>query len=68
MYFPPAIIGAMLETNPAREFSWEAMAATTPVGSGTEKLKCEEATGIYCSKYLLVLITPSCVIDQAINR
>src|SRR6185295_9116235 len=43
--FPPAIMGAIAETNPTRELSWEAIAATTPVGSGTEKLKCEEATG-----------------------
>src|SRR4030095_1953781 len=43
--FPPAIIGAIVEINPIKEFSWGAIAATTPVGSGTEKLKCEEATG-----------------------
>src|SRR6188508_637574 len=43
--FPPAITGAITETSPIRESSCEAIAATTPVGSGTEKLKWEEATG-----------------------
>src|SRR6185295_1868258 len=43
--FPPAMIGEIVETNPTREFSCGAIAATTPVDSGTEKLKCEEATG-----------------------
>src|ERR1043166_184119 len=43
--FPPAITGAITETSPIKEFSCGAIAATTPVGSGTEKLKCEEETG-----------------------
>src|SRR5262245_26936563 len=43
--FPPAIAGDIEETNPIKEFSWGATSATTPVGSGTEKLKCGEATG-----------------------
>ena len=37
--FPPAMIGAMIETNPISEESCGATTATTPVGSGTEKLK-----------------------------
>ena len=48
--FPPAIIGAITETNPSKELSCGAMAATTPVGSGTEKLKWEEATGFTVPK------------------
>src|SRR6185503_9924860 len=43
--FPPAITGAITETRPSRESDWGAMIDTTPVGSGTEKLKCELATG-----------------------
>ena len=43
---PPAIMGAINETKPTSESFCAAMAATTPVGSGTEKLKCEDATGL----------------------
>src|SRR5688572_17840552 len=44
--FPPAITGAMTDTRPSRESDWGAIIATTPMGSGTEKLKCELATGL----------------------
>ena len=37
--FPPAITGAITETNPNNESLCGAMIETTPVGSGTEKLK-----------------------------
>src|SRR4051812_18765600 len=37
--FPPAMIGATTDTRPIRELSCGATAATTPVASGTEKLK-----------------------------
>ena len=37
--FPLAIAGAITETNPINEFSSGANIETTPVGSGTEKLK-----------------------------
>src|SRR6476659_2314799 len=43
---PPAITGAITETSPSKESPWGAMIETTPVGSGTEKLKCELATGL----------------------
>ena len=43
--FPLAMAGAIAETNPIKEFSSGAMMETTPVGSGTEKLKCEDETG-----------------------
>src|SRR6185503_18458672 len=43
--FPPAITGAMTDTNPNNESLCGAIMETTPVGSGTEKLKCELATG-----------------------
>src|SRR6185369_4338293 len=42
---PPAITGSTTETKPVSEVFSSAMIATTPKGSGTEKLKCEEATG-----------------------
>ena len=42
---PPAITGAITETIPIREEFCGAIRDTTPVGSGVEKLKCEEATG-----------------------
>ncbi|MEJ7672391.1 MAG: hypothetical protein WKF59_06705 [Chitinophagaceae bacterium] len=42
---PPAITGAITETRPSKELPCGAMMDTTPVGSGTEKLKCEDATG-----------------------
>src|SRR5215204_5696166 len=48
--FPPAITGAIKDTSPSREVSWGASAPTTPVGSGTEKLKWEEATGFTVPK------------------
>src|SRR5215470_12643961 len=48
--FPPAMTGAIVETNPISELSCGAITATTPVGSGTEKLKCEEATGLTVPK------------------
>jgi hypothetical protein len=43
---PPAIIGAMALIKPINEFSSGQITETTPVGSGTEKLKWEEATGL----------------------
>src|SRR5258705_467188 len=43
---PPVITGATDETNPSNESPCGAMILTTPVGSGTEKLKCDEATGL----------------------
>jgi len=36
---PPAITGAITETNPNKESPCGAIIDTTPVGSGTEKLK-----------------------------
>ena len=36
---PPAITGAITETNPSSESFCGAIIDTTPVGSGTEKLK-----------------------------
>jgi hypothetical protein len=42
---PPAITGAMALTKPISEELLGAIMPTTPVGSGTEKLKCEVATG-----------------------
>src|SRR5260221_10823872 len=47
---PPAITGAIKDTNPSKESAWGAMIETTPVGSGTEKLKCEVATGLTALK------------------
>ena len=43
--FPLAITGAITETNPTKVFASGAIMETTPVGSGTEKLKCEDETG-----------------------
>ena len=40
------MIGATTLTSPSREGRWGAIAATTPVGSGTEKLKYGPATGL----------------------
>ena len=43
--FPPVIAGMMVETSPiSDEFSGQ-ITPTTPIGSRTEKLKCEEDTG-----------------------
>ena len=39
------MIGAIIETSPINDEFCGAIADTTPVGSGTEKLKCGEATG-----------------------
>ena len=44
--FPPQITGSIIETNPINEVFCGAKIPTTPVGSKTEKLKCEEATGL----------------------
>ena len=44
---PPAITGAITETNPNNESFCGAIIETTPVGSGTEKLKCEDGNRIY---------------------
>src|SRR5688500_10111208 len=43
--FPPTIAGARRETRPPNGGSAGASTATTPVGSGTEKLKYGPATG-----------------------
>ena len=43
--FPPAITGINTETSPNNEVFWGAKIPTTPVGSYTEKLKCDEETG-----------------------
>src|SRR6266850_1494078 len=42
---PPATAGATFETRPSSPLFSGAMIATTPVGSSTEKLKCELLTG-----------------------
>ena len=42
---PPTITGAITETNPNKEVCCGAIIATTPVDSGLEKLKCDDATG-----------------------
>src|SRR5688572_23762658 len=42
---PPVMTGAITDTRPINELACGAMIDTTPVGSGTEKLKCELATG-----------------------
>ena len=47
---PPAITGAITDTNPSNESACGAIIETTPVGSGTEKLKCEVATGLTALK------------------
>jgi hypothetical protein len=39
------MIGMTTEMNPSKEEFSSAITLTTPVGSGTEKLKCELATG-----------------------
>src|SRR5688572_8541369 len=43
--FPPAITGAITDTSPSNAFDCGAIMLTTPIGSGTEKLKCGVATG-----------------------
>src|SRR5687767_4747452 len=43
---PPAITGAITDTKPSNPEFCGAITETTPVGSGTEKLKCDEATGL----------------------
>ena len=43
--FPVASTGATTETRPSREESCGASTATTPVGSGSEKVKYGPATG-----------------------
>src|ERR1700750_1221312 len=48
--FPPAITGAITETKPSNESFCGAMTDTTPVGSGTEKLKWGLATGFTALK------------------
>ncbi len=42
---PPTIVGATLDTSPSSPLSLGASIETTPVGSRTEKLKCDELTG-----------------------
>ena len=44
--FPPQITGIINETKPIKALSCGVTIPTTPVGSTTEKLKCEEATGL----------------------
>ena len=43
---PLTIAGAMTDTSPSSGLSCGARTATTPVGSGTEKLKYGPATGL----------------------
>src|SRR5262245_3157256 len=47
---PPAIAGAMFDTRPRRPLASGAITATTPVGSSTEKLKCDVLTGFTALK------------------
>lgn len=42
---PVAITGAITETRPRNDDSWGARTATTPVGSGVDRLKKGPATG-----------------------
>src|SRR5210317_118992 len=42
---PPTIVGATFAMRPSRPLSSGAMIDTTPVGSSTVKLKCDDATG-----------------------
>src|SRR5687767_12197510 len=44
--FPPVITGAITDTRPSKESFCGAITDTTPMDSGTEKLKCELATGL----------------------
>src|SRR6185437_10512962 len=43
---PLTMAGATTETNPSNGARWGASTATTPVGSGSEKLKYGPATGL----------------------
>src|SRR5690606_30949407 len=43
---PVAITGAITETRPRNDDSWGARTATTPMGSGVERLKNGPATGL----------------------
>src|SRR5690606_1503102 len=47
---PPTIAGITFDTSPSKPLSSGAMIATTPVGSSTEKLKCDELTGFTALK------------------
>ena len=44
--FPPTMQGAITEIRPNNAVDSSAIMATTPIGSGTEKLKCDVATGL----------------------
>src|SRR5437870_7233274 len=47
---PPAMVGAIVEINPIKPNSSGERIETTPVGSSSEKLKCELLTGFTLEK------------------
>ena len=65
---PPTIAGATRDTSPSSAGSSGARIATTPVGSGTVKLKYGPATGFERAEHLRQLVRPARVPDDAIDR
>ena len=65
---PPTSTGARRETRPPSAGSSGARMATTPVGSGTEKLKYGPATGFEEPSTCAQLVRPARVPDDAVDR
>ena len=65
---PVAITGATTLTSPSSEELCGASTPTTPVGSGTEKLKYGPATGLADAGHLGELVRPAGVPDQTVDR